>query len=110
MAQLRRDYQQFINLNTEIIAIGPETNRVFTDWWHEHQMPFIGIADPEHTLANKYGQQVKLLKLGRLPSLFVIDREGQIRFQHQGESMGDIPQNEAVLSLLGILNGEFEKR
>lgn len=110
MAQLRRDYQQFIDSSTEIIAIGPETTRVFADWWHEHQMPFIGIADPEHILANMYGQQVKLLKLGRLPSLLVIDREGLVRFQHHGASMSDIPKNEDVLSLLEILNKEFGKR
>lgn len=110
MAQLRRDYQQFINQNTEVIAIGPESNRVFTDWWHEHQMPFVGIADPEHTIANKYGQQVKLLKLGRLPSLFVIDRQGLIRFEHHGGSVSDIPQNDAVLSILTMLNDAFKKR
>jgi peroxiredoxin len=106
MAQLRQDYQQFVTRNTEIIAIGPETTRAFADWWHEHKMPFIGIADPEHIIANKYGQQVKLIKLGRMPASLVIDKNGIIRFKHLGESMADIPLSQEMLSIIDDLNRE----
>jgi peroxiredoxin len=106
MAQLRQDYQQFVSRNTEIIAIGPETTKVFTDWWHEHKMPFIGIADPEHTIANMYGQQVKLIRLGRMPASLVIDKNGAIRFKHFGKSMSDIPLSPKMLSLIDDLNKE----
>ena len=63
MAQLRRDYQKFVERNAEIIAIGPEDTKSFAYWWHSHEMPFVGIADPEHVIAKTYGQQVKLIKL-----------------------------------------------
>ena len=106
MAQLRQDYQKFIERNTEIIAIGPEDAESFADWWHNNKMPFIGIADPEHVVASKYGQQVKLLKLGRMPALFVVDKQGRIRFRHYGESMSDISSNEDILQLLDKLNEE----
>jgi peroxiredoxin len=106
MAQLRHDYQKFVERNTVIIAIGPEDSKSFADWWHEHEMPFIGIADPEHLIAKKYGQQVKLLKLGRLPASFLIDKSGSIRYKHFGESMSDIPGNQEVLSLIDELNKE----
>jgi peroxiredoxin len=106
MAQLRQDYQQFVSRNTEIIAIGPETAQPFAHWWHEHQMPFIGIADPEHVIANMYGQQVKLIKLGRMPASLIIDRSGAIRYKHFGESMADIPQIQEMLSLIDSLNEE----
>jgi peroxiredoxin len=106
MAQLRQDYQEFVSRNTEIIAIGPETAKAFADWWHEHKMPFIGIADPEHTIANMYGQQVKLTKLGRMPASLVIDRDGAIRFKHFGESMSDIPLSQEMLTLIDDLNKE----
>ena len=46
MAQLRQDYQKFVERNTEIITIGPEDTDGFTKWWHEHEMPFIGIPAP----------------------------------------------------------------
>jgi peroxiredoxin len=106
MAQLRQDYQEFVQRNTEIIAIGPEDAKSFADWWHNRQMPFTGIADPEHIIANMYGQQVKLMKLGRMPALVVVDRQGRIRYRHYGESMSDIPSDKDILSLLDELNKE----
>ena len=104
MAQLRRDYQKFVQRNTEVVAIGPEDAKTFADWWHEHRMPFVGIADPKHLIARMYGQQVKLLKLGRMPASLLIDKKGYIRYKHFGESMSDIPENQQILSLIDALN------
>ena len=104
MAQLRQDYQQFIDRDTEIIAIGPENNKAFKEWWDEHQMPFSGIADPKHVIADTYGQQVRLTKLGRMPASILVDKHGQIRYTHFGDSMADIPKTEEMLSLIDDLN------
>jgi peroxiredoxin len=106
MAQLRQDYPKFVDRNTEVIAVGPENAQDFTAWWHEHQMPFIGIPDPQHDIAKLYGQQIKILKFGRMPASTVIDKEGRIRLMHYGDSMSDIPEDEEVLSLLDKLNKE----
>ena len=106
MAQLREDYQKFTERNTEIITIGPEDADGFTKWWHEHQMPFIGIPDPKHDIAKLYNQEFKLLRGGRLPSLSVIDKESKIRLMHYAELPGDIPSDEQVLALLDNLNKE----
>jgi peroxiredoxin Q/BCP len=106
MAQLRRDYQKFLMRDAEIVAIGPEGTDTFRKWWNEHDMPFPGLPDPEHTVAKLYGQQVKLLKLGRLPAQLVIDKEGLIRFVHHGNSMADIVENDTIITLLDKLNGK----
>jgi peroxiredoxin len=106
MAQLRHDYQNFVDRETEIIAVGPEGPDAFADWWHRHQMPFIGTGDPKHVIAKLFGQQVKLLKLGRMPAQFVIDKEGRMRNVHYGESMQDIITDEEVLALLDEINRE----
>ena len=105
MAQLRQDYQKFVSRNAEVIAVGPEDVKTFGDYWHKNEMPFIGLADHNHTVANLYGQKVNFL-IGRMPALFVIDKAGRIRYQHYGESMSDIPLDEQVLSLLDDLNRE----
>jgi peroxiredoxin len=107
MAQLRQDYQQFVDRNTEIIAIGPEDAEPFKQWWDDHQMPFTGIADPKHIIANMYGQQVKLIKLGRMPATVLIDKSGQIRYTHFGESMADIPTTREMLSVIDGLKKEI---
>ena len=106
MAQLRRDYQEFLIRNAEIIAIGPESADNFTKWWSIHDMPFPGLPDPDHSVSKLYGQQVKLLKLGRLPAQLVIDKQGLIRFVHYGNSMSDIIENSKIMLLLDQLNRE----
>ncbi len=106
MAQLRQDYQRFIENNTEIVTVGPEDVKGFTSWWHEHQMPFIGIPDPKHDIAGLYSQEFKVLKGGRLPALIVIDRDGKIRLSHYADSPSDIPSDEEILALLEKLNKE----
>jgi peroxiredoxin len=108
MAQLRQDYEKFVERNAEVIAVGPEDAKAFTEWWHEHQMPFIGIPDPKHEVAKLYNQQSVLLKGGRLPALSVIDREGKIRLMHYADSTSDIPSDDDVLALLDKVNGEAE--
>ena len=106
MAQLRRDYQQFVERDAEVIVVGPEDRARFLDYWQEHHLPFVGVPDPEHKAANLYGQQVVLIKGGRMPAMFVIDKQGVVRFQHHGSSMADIPRNDAILALLDKLNAE----
>jgi len=106
MAQLRQDYQEFVNRHAEVIAVGPEDAETFTAYWHKEQMPFVGLPDHKHTVANLYGQKVDLLKLGRLPALIVVDKNGKMRYTHYGNAMSDIPENSEILSLLDELNKE----
>jgi len=106
MAQLRQDYQEFTDRHAEVIAVGPEDKEAFSKFWDSHKMPFPGIPDPKHEIAKLYGQKVKLLKLGRMPSLVVIDKEGRIRYGHYGDSMSDIPSDEDIVALLDELNRE----
>jgi peroxiredoxin Q/BCP len=108
MAQLRQDYQKFVANDAEIIVIGPEGRKSFARYWDRERLPFVGVPDPDHRIANFYRQQVKLLKLGRLPALVVVDKEGAIQYRHYGESMRDIPDNSEILSVLSKLNDRKE--
>ena len=106
MAQLRQDHQQYAEQDAEVVVIGPEDQEAFQDYWRKENLPFVGLADPSHTVADLYGQQVILLKMGRMPSLIVVDKEGRIHHQHYGSSMQDIPSNEDILALLRGLDGK----
>ena len=106
MVQLRQDYQEFTNRNADVVVVGPEKPEKFRAFWKKEHMPFIGIPDPQHTVAKLYGQQVKILKLGRMPSIVIIDKSGKIRYRHFGNSMMDIPANKKLLSVLDELNHE----
>ncbi len=100
MTQLRQDYSLFQERETIVVAIGPEKREDFAEYWENNQMPFMGIPDPEHRVADLYNQQVSLVKLGRLPAQMLIDKEGILRHVHYGRSMKDIPKNEEILKLL----------
>ncbi|HHX65239.1 MAG TPA: redoxin domain-containing protein [Chloroflexi bacterium] len=106
MTQLRHDYDEFTARDAEVLAVGPDSAEAFSRFWQEHDIPFVGLADPEHRVADVYGQQVKLLRLGRMPALYIIDRRGHIRYRHRASSMSDIPPNREVLALLDALNRE----
>ncbi len=101
---MREDYAEFVRRGAEIIVIGPEGPRRFRQVWDEQGYPFVGLADYRHTVADRYGQEVNLLKLGRMPALVVVDRAGVIRWTHFGDDMTDIPKNSQVLALLDELN------
>ncbi len=105
MAQLRQDYDKFASLNTEIIVVGPNDAEDFQEYWQEHNLPFVGLPDPEHTVLKLYGQEIKLFRLGRMPAQVIIDKTGQARYVHYGHSMRNIPENQELLTLLQQLNG-----
>ena len=104
MAQLRRDHDQFASRGAEILVVGPEDAEAFRKYWADNDLPFVGLPDPEHRVLDLYGQQVKLLKFGRMPAQALVDREGTLRFVHYANSMSDIPPNEELLGLLDSLN------
>ncbi len=101
---MRQDYQQFKQLHTTILVIGPEDTESFQKYWQQEKLPFIGLPDPEHRTLKLYGQEVKLFKLGRMPAQMLIDTAGVLRYVHYGHSMADIPPNDEVLDLIKQLN------
>ena len=106
MVQLRQDYSKFQALDTEVIVVGPEDKDAFKQYWKTHKFPFIGLADPTYSVLKRYGQEVNLFKLGRLPAQVLIDKQGIARFVHYGRAMSDIPENEEILQVLQTLNTE----
>ena len=104
MRQLRRDYDEFVERDAEVIVIGPEDEAAFASYWEKENLPFVGLPDPKHTVLKLYGQEIKLFKLGRMPAQVIVDKAGVARFVHYGHSMSDIPENAEILALLDQLN------
>jgi peroxiredoxin Q/BCP len=101
---LRQDYSEFTRRGAEIIALGPDGPNAFRRYWEEEHLPFVGCADIRSAVASQYQQEVNWIKMGRMPALLIIDKEGQIRFRQYGESMSDIPENTEVLKILDEMN------
>lgn len=97
---MRQDYPEFQKRGVEIVAIAPDGPRALARYWERENIPFYGVPDPEHQIAERFGQEVKLTRLGRLPAVIVLDADGIVRAAWYGESMRDIPSNDEVLAVL----------
>jgi peroxiredoxin len=103
MAQLRQDFAEFEKRGIVILVVGPESAEAFTRYFREHDLPFIGLPDPTHTVLKQYGQEIKLFKFGRMPAQLVVDKTGMVRFICYGKDMTDIPTDEEMLALIDAL-------
>jgi peroxiredoxin Q/BCP len=101
---MRDDHERFMRRGVEILAVGPDTEKAFQQYWNNERITYIGLPDPEHKVARLYKQEVKIFKLGRMPLVCVIDRTGHIRYVHYGVSMSDIPSNETLFDVIDELN------
>jgi peroxiredoxin Q/BCP len=104
LARLRDEYEKFTRRGVVVLAVGPNAPASFRQYWTKEQIPFIGLPDPDHSVARKYRQEVNLFKLGRMPLNCIVDARGYIRFAHYGRSMSDIPSNEELLHVIDELN------
>jgi hypothetical protein len=41
-----------------------------------------------------------------MPALMLLDKKGQVRYQHYSSSMADIPENRLILAFLDKINKE----
>jgi peroxiredoxin len=96
-------------MGVEIIALGPDGPNAFKHYWEENELPFTGCSDIRSRVADTFYQEVNLFKFGRMPALFIIDRAGNVRYQHYGDSMSDIPENETVLKLIEEIRDEQQQ-
>lgn len=102
---MREQYPKLRELGCAVLNLGPDSAKKFQRYWAEHDMPFPGLADPDHRVARLYDQQVRLLKLGRMPLQLVLDRERVVRYRHDSNSMSDIPALDEVLDVVRGLRG-----
>ena len=101
-----QDHAEFTARGAAVIALGPDGPNAFRRYWSENQIPFTGCPDIRSKVADSFYQEVNLFKLGRMPAIFVIDQAGQVRFNHYGDSMADIPENSTILSVLDQIRQE----
>jgi peroxiredoxin Q/BCP len=103
LARLRDDYGQFTSRDAEILAVGPNDANTFKRYWVDESIPFVGLPDPDHSVARAYRQEVNLFKLGRMPLSCIVDAKGFVRFAHYGASMRDIPTSQELWHVIDEL-------
>ncbi|TFG00214.1 MAG: redoxin domain-containing protein [Promethearchaeota archaeon] len=101
---MRKGYDKFQKLNAELypILVDNKDNAIKMEEKYARKYPI--YYDEKKTVADILNQEVKLLKLGRMPALLVLDKENVIRFAYYGESMKDIPENDELFEVLEEIN------
>jgi len=97
---MKKDIKQFTDRKTRIVVITPHEKAKVKTYWEKESLPFIGIPDPDGTLGKLYGQEWSLIKLGRMPALFIIDKKSAVVFSQYARSMSDIPENNDLFQIL----------
>ncbi len=104
MARFRDSYSGYLERQAELIAVGPDGLEQFQRYWEREKLPFIGLPDPDHTVAKLYRQEVDLLKFGRMPLNCIVDIEGRIRYIHYSANRMDYPDTEIFFNVIDELN------
>ncbi len=60
--------------------------------------------DKEEKVSKMLNQEKKLLKLGRMPGLLILDKNNVIQYAYYSDSMKDIPENEDLFEVIENLN------
>lgn len=74
---LRHLYVEYPRYQLEVISISPENEAVLRDFAQEQNMEWIVACDPGGEINNRYGVQY-------IPTLFIVDADGYIRYKHVG--------------------------
>ncbi len=94
----------FQKLGAEVYAVTadapPNVARAITEW----KLTFIVVVDPERDTVRQYGVLNPANQLA-VPSTFVIDRQGIVRYRHIGKSAADRPDIREVLEAVGKIAG-----
>ncbi len=100
---MQEDYLRFDELGAEILAISVESIEMGAGVSDLLQLRYPVLSDPDHRVVDQYGVYNLLGDGMATPSVFVIDREGFIRWSYVGTDTTDRPDNETILEQLSAL-------
>ena len=103
---MRDDEAKFTAAGASIVAIAPESTEAVARYEEKNPTDYPILSDADHTAFDAYDVVSRALSLGQRPALFVIDRDGIVRFDSVGTQQWQIPSNEQVLQVLaGLAQG-----
>lgn len=105
---MRDDYHRFADLGAEILAVAPHDVAECARHAAAAQLPFPVLADPRRRVFARYDVRWALGSLGQRPGLYVIDRDGIVRYALLGAQQWEIPSNADVLAALAALADDHQ--
>jgi peroxiredoxin len=100
---LREDIDRFTSAGAQVVTIAPDSAAGVTRFVRDNPYPFPLLADTDHAVFDRYDVVSTMMSLGQRPALFVVDRDGVVRFDSIGTQQWQIPTNDNVLAVVGSL-------
>ena len=96
---MTEQYREFIAAGVQILAVVHDSEETARDYVQRHKIPFPCLVDAAHEVYDLYQVERKAISLGQRPGLFVIDRDGLVRFAYVGWQQWEIPRDGEILEL-----------
>ncbi len=97
---MRDRYAEFQERGAEIIAVAPDALENARTYFQVNEIPFPCLPDPERRVFRLYGVRSAAISLGQRPGLFVIDKDGVVRYAYLGWQQWEIPPVDDTLRQL----------
>ena len=101
---MRDRYSEFTERGAEIVAIAPDTLDSARSFFERENLPFQSLADPDRAVFRMYDVKSAMISLGQRPGLFIVDKDGIVRFAHLGFQQWEIPSVDETLAQLDALS------
>jgi len=101
---LRDRYSEFTERGAEIVAIAPDTVDSARTFFEREKLPFQCLPDPDREVFRMYDVKSAMISLGQRPGLFIVDKDGVVRFAHLGFQQWEIPSVDDTLAKLDALS------
>lgn len=99
LSQLKDDYLFFRGLDTEVLAVSPDSVDEAMNTCTRHKIPFKLLSDSRDQVIDEYGVR-GAFNYGAEASVFIIDKSGKIRYKYIGKVPADIPSNDILLETI----------
>jgi peroxiredoxin len=100
---LRETYPAFRKHGAEVLCVAPHNLRETGELVRELGLPFPVLADEDHSVFSAYAVESSAWSLGQRPGVYIVDRDGLIRYAHVGAQQWNIPSTAALLDVLTTL-------
>lgn len=100
---MRDSIEEFKRRDAQVLAIAPDTLEHAQSYFQRHDIPFPCLADPDRLAYRQYDVKSAMVSLGQRPGLFIVDREGVVRYAYLGWQQWEIPSLEEMLRELDAL-------
>jgi len=97
---LRDDIDRFTAKGARVVTVAPDDADGVRRFVETRPFPFPLLADTDHGAFDAYDVISRMASLGQRPAVFVIDRDGIVRFDSIGTQQWQIPSDDTVLAAI----------